>query len=344
MNRRHLVSFLFGLALAPSLSGQVDETDRFIRAEMERQNIPGLSLAVVQDGEVIKVAGYGVSDRERGTPATPETVYKIASVSKPFIAAGVLVLVQDGVLALDDPVHAYLEETPPAWAGITVRHLLTHTSGLIREAPGFDTAYVQRDADVIETAYPHPLVTAPGEAAEYSNLGYFVLAELIRVVSGEPWDEFIRERVFAPAGMLSTQTTSAEPSADRAQGYMDNDRLLAAPDWPALRPSGAFVSTVLDLAKWESALTTGEVLGERIRREMWTPVRLADGSDGPFGLGWQVRHNGERQLVFHLGGLPGFRAAYVRYPDDGLTVIALMNLNDVDPLAIIGGVANLYLP
>lgn len=344
MCRRQLLALILGLALAPGLVAQTDKTDRFIRSEMERQNIPGLSLAILKDGEIVKVAGYGVSDRARGTPATPETVYKIASVSKTFISAGVLVLVQDGQLALEDPIHAHLEHTPPAWASITVRHLLAHTAGLAREAPGFDTARVQSDADVIATAHPLPLLTAPGEAAEYSNLGYFVLAELIHVVSGQPWSEFIEDRVFRPAGMSSTRTTAAAPQGNRAQGYIDNDRLLEAPDWPALRPSGAFVSTVLDLARWERAMTTGAVLSERTRHEMWAPVRLADGSDGPFGLGWQIGDTRERRLVFHLGGLPGFRAAYVRYPDDGLTVIALMNLNDVDPLRIIGGVANLYLP
>ena len=345
MHHRHRLALALGLLCASSASAQTDATDRFIEAEMERQNIPGLSLVVLQDGEIVKMAGYGVADRDRGDPATPETAYKIASVSKTFIAAGVMILVQDGLVGLDDPIHAHIPGTPASWARITVRQLLSHTSGLVREAPDFDVWRSRRDAAVIETAYPLPLGSEPGTAFEYSNLGYFVLAELIHVVSGQPWSEFMRERVFGPAGMRSTRTTDADPAADVAVGYEDNDRLLVAPDWVALRPSGAFISTVMDLARWEAALMTDEILTEETRREMWTPARLPNGIEGPYGLGWQIAESsGGRRMVLHLGGLPGFRAAYTRYTNEGLTVIALMNLNDVDPVQIIGGVASLYLP
>ena len=156
---------------------------------MKSQNIPGLSLVVTRDGQIVKSAGYGLANRQLNIPASPETVYKIGSVSKQFIATGIMLLVQEGRLRVEDPVGKHLDGSPLAWSGITVRHLLTHTSGLIREAPGFDPFKIQNDADVIRSAYSQPLRFAPGEKWEYSNLGYFTLAEIIRVVTGGPWSE-----------------------------------------------------------------------------------------------------------------------------------------------------------
>ena len=165
---------------------------------MERQHLPGLSLIVIKDQKIVKSEGYGLANVELNVPATPQTVYKIGSVSKQFIAAGVMLLVNDGKVGLDDPVSKYLEGTPQSWSTITVRHLLTHTSGIVREAPGFDPLKVQADADVIKTAYDLPLRFTPGEKWEYCNVGYFSLAEIIRKVSGKPWGDFLNDRLFAP--------------------------------------------------------------------------------------------------------------------------------------------------
>ena len=129
-----------------------DPVDVFIKAEMKRQNIPGLSLAVVKDGKIIKAEGYGLANIKRHITATPDTVYKIASVSKQFIATGIMLLVQEGRLGLDDPISKYLEGTPAPWKAITIRHLLTHTSGIVREAPGFDPFKIKSDSDVIQSA------------------------------------------------------------------------------------------------------------------------------------------------------------------------------------------------
>ena len=230
-----------------------DRVDALIETEMRRQRIPGLSLAVLQQGAIVKAQGYGVADRAKKMPATPQTVYKIASVSKLFIATGVMSLVQEGRIALDDPVVRLLDGAPTAWRAVTVRHLLSHTSGLVREGPAFDARKLQSDAEVIRSAYLLPLLFAPGERSEYSNLGYFVLAEIIRRASGQPWDEHLTTKIFRPLGMDTTRTTRAGASLpNRAVGYQDNDRLLVARDWPAVRPSGAFVSTALDLARWDA--------------------------------------------------------------------------------------------
>lgn len=335
--------FLF---LAATGVARADEADNFIRAQMKRQNIPGLSLAVIKDGEIIKAEGYGLANIKLKTPAKPETVYRICSVSKQFIATGIMLLVQEGHLGLDDSIGKYLEGTPSTWNAITIRQLLTHTSGLVREAPGFNPFKVQSDAEVIRTAYPLPLSFAPGEKWEYSNVGYFALAEIIRKVSGQPWSEYLGEKVFKASGMNTTYPTNTKANvADRALGYADNDKLLGAADWPALRPSGAFLSTVLDMAKWDAMLNTEKILSESSRQQMWTPVKLNNGTSYPYGFGWFLAEIRGRKVVHHTGGMPGFRAGFMRFLDsDRLTVIVLMNLDDVDITSIVNGVTAVYLP
>src|SRR5687767_11236686 len=181
-----------------------DGIDDFITAQLKRQNIPGLALAVIKDGKIVKTGGYGVSDVAQKIPVTPETVFHIGSISKPFVALGVMRLVQEGRLGLDASVRTYLDGAPDTWTPITVRHLLTHTSGLVRDAPGFEPTKNQNNADVIRTAYPLPLRFAPGEKWEYCNTGYAVLGEIIRKVSGRPWHEYLRDVIFKPAGMNAT--------------------------------------------------------------------------------------------------------------------------------------------
>jgi D-alanyl-D-alanine carboxypeptidase len=345
VRNRHLTPFAVAVFLAPVLVAQEDRTDIFIKAEMQRQNIPGLSLAVLKDGQVLKSAGYGVADMKLKTPATPETVYKIASVSKQFIATGIMLLVQEGQVGLNDPIRKYLKGSPDEWKDITIRHLLTHTSGLIRDAPGFDPSKVLLDIEVIKTAYEAPLRFAPGDKWEYSNLGYFILAEIIRKVSNRHWSEYVSEKVFKPCGMTMTYpTTTGVILPTRAVGYSDNHKLLIAPDWRALRPSGAFFSTVVDLAKWDAALYTDKILTEASRRQMWTPVTLNNGKSHPYGFGWELVLFRDRRLVYHSGGVPGFRAQFARFADDKLTVIVLMNLDDVDPDVIVRGVMSIYIP
>ena len=338
-------SFALALSIAAPFAALADPTDDFIRAQMKRQNIPGLSLVVIRNGEIVKAEGYGLADIKLQIPATPETVYKIASVSKQFIATGIMRLVQEDRLDLDHRISRYLDDTPETWKDIRIHHLLTHTSGIVREAPGYDPSSIQSDADVVKAAYAAPLRFAPGDKWEYGNVGYFALAEIIRKASGRPWTDYLSEKVFKPSGMETTYPTNTKVDLPhRARGYSDNDKLLDANDWPALRPSGAFLSTVLDLAKWDAVLDTDKVLSKSNRRKMWTPVTLNDGAARPYGLGWELTSIAGRKTVHHSGGMPGFRAMFARFVEDKLTIIALMNLDDVDREAIVSGVAKFYLP
>lgn len=342
---RHLVLSLWLLVFTVG-SAHADHVDDFVKAEMKRQHIPAVSIVVLKNGAVVKAEAYGLADIEHGIPATPDTVFKIGSVSKQFLATGIMLLVQDGKLGLNDKISKYFDGTPPAWDAITIRHLLTHTSGLVREAPGFNPYRVQPDLDVIKTAYPLPLQFTPGEKYDYSNLGYFALADIIRKVSGKPWGDFLNERVFAPLGMTSTRvTTAADIVPKRADGYTwTKETFQNTENWPAVRPSGAFLSTTLDLAKWEAALLTDRILKTSTKTEMWTPMTLNDGRKNPYGFGWALDDFRGIETIQHGGSLTGFRAHYLRWPAYGVTVVTLTNLASADTESIGSGIAVRYVP
>lgn len=334
------------LAVACAAVAYADPTDDFIVAQMRSQNIPGLSLAIVKDGKVVKVQGYGLADIKGRVAATPDTIYDIASIGKPLVATGIMLLVQEGVLNLDNPIAKHLDDLPRAWRGITVRHLLTHTSGMVRDAPEYDHYNDRDDAEVMKTAYPRPLRFAPGEKWEYSNAGFSPLARIITKVTGKPWTEYLAEKIFKPAGMFSTYPMNTTvPLPNRARGYADNDALKQADQRRALTPAGGFLSTVADLARWDALLDGDGLLTETTRRQMWTPVRLNDGTTYPYGLGWELDGQGAvkgRRVVRHGGSVLGFRAEFARFVDDRLTIILLMNLHDVDWQALVRGVAAAY--
>jgi len=353
MNRKRHFLLPFTLILVATVAVRGQDIDDFVKAWMERQHVPGVCIAVVKDGSLIKAEGYGLADVEHGIPARPDTVFKIGSVSKQFIAAGIMLLVQDGRIAVDDKVSKYLQGTPTTWQAITLRHLLTHTSALVREGPGFDFNKLQPDIDVIKTAYPVPLQFAPGERYEYSNLDYFVLAEVIHRVTEKPWSDFLSERVFTPLGMTATRvTTLADIVPNRAGGYVwKAGKLQNEDDWPAVRPSGAFLSTVLDLAKWEAALLGDRVLKESAKTAMWTPVTLNDGQTFPYGFGWQLDDWPADSpvptgvpMIRHGESMNGFQAAYSRWPSHGLTVIILTNLSNAPYEGLAANIAIRYVP
>ena len=344
LKRPHVFAFVLLLALSAAV--QADKVDDYVKAQMERQHLPGVSIVVIKDQKIVKSMGYGLANVELNVPATADTVYKIGSVSKQFIATGIMLLVQDGKISLDDNVSKFLEGTPESWKPITIRHLLTHTSGIVREAPGFDPLKIQNDADVIKTAYSLPLRFTPGEKYEYCNVGYFTLAEIISKVSGKPWGDFLQERVFAPLGMNATRTTNmTDLVPNRANGYVwRNGKLQNASIYFALRPSGAFLSTVVDLAKWDAALNTEKILKQSTLDQMWTPVKLNSGATHPYGFGWELEPIAGHKQTSHGGSLPGFRSQLARFVDDKLTVVVLTNGDNANAGAIATGVANFYIP
>jgi D-alanyl-D-alanine carboxypeptidase len=328
---RHLRSFLLCsltlIAADPNPVAAQQNVDDFIADQMRDLQIPGLSVAVIKGGKIVKEKGYGLADVETNTPATPQTVYKAASLSKQFIGAAIMLLVQDGKLQLDDRASKFLDTVPDTWKDITVRELLTQTSGLVRDPVDYDPYRAQPITDVIRSAHSLPLNSQPGEKWLYSNIGYYVLAQIISEVSGKPWDQFISDRLFSRAGMVSTRTTTNTAIIpNRASGYTrDGNTLINAENWIAVRPSGAFLSTVDDLAKWDAFLDTTSLFTSSSRQQLWTRVRLNDQTSEDYGFGWYVQSFLGRARIHHDGQFPGFRSDYERFTDDKLTVIILAN-------------------
>jgi CubicO group peptidase (beta-lactamase class C family) len=216
---------------------------------------------------------------------------------------------------------------------------------LVREAPGFSRHQQQSDADVIASSYSTPLQFVPGSAFRYSNLGYFILAEIITVATNQHWATFIEEEIFRPAAMSETLPTSAERrGAPFANGYSwKNQQWHHASNGVALRPSGAFLSSVTDMAKWDAALYSDGVLPAATRAQMWAPTVLNDGRSNPYGFGWRVRSVNGHLQVSHGGSQRGFRAMFERNVNYGISVIVLTNSGNAKLNKLCHDIARLYI-
>jgi D-alanyl-D-alanine carboxypeptidase len=340
------------LLLLVSTVARADKVDDFVKTQMQKQHIPGLSLAVIRDGKVVKAKGYGLASVELSVPATRDTVYELGSITKQFTATALMMLVEEGKVGLDEKVTTCLSDLPDAWAPVTVRHLLTHTSGIkgYTEVPDFEKITVS-DAtpkEVIKTVASFPLQFQPGEKWAYSNTGYFLLGLIIEKASGKPYGDFLQERIFKPLGMTATRTNDLHDLIkNRACGYLWRDGGQHNADaismtWPFA--AGVLVSSVVDMAKWDAALYTERLLKKASLEQMWMPAKLTDGKPTTYGFGWAIETDAGHRRTSHGGGIPGFSTHIVRSVDDRLTVVALTNQERCDPSAITRGVAGLFVP
>lgn len=314
--------------------------EQLIDAEMREKNIPGLALAIVHNGKPLLVRGFGKANLEHDLPVTADSIFMVGSISKPMLAVGVMLLAEQGKLSLDDPVSKHIPGTPDTWRGITLKHLLNHTSGIRRESPAFDGDKSTPDIDLITATFASPLDFPTGTKSQYCNICYFTLAEIITRVSGQPWPQFMASRVFAPAGMSVTRTTSTSTLIPRrAASYSWRDGTYTnVREFVALRPSGAFISSINDMVKWEAALFENRLLPATALAAMAVPGKLNDGSVAPFrgpgsgyGLGWAVDTVEGQTRVSHGGALAGFRSEHARYPQSGLAIIVLTNASGGRP-------------
>ncbi|MBX3147272.1 MAG: beta-lactamase family protein [Gemmatimonadales bacterium] len=317
--------------------------DSIVAHQMREQHIPGAAVAVVQNGRVVLSKGYGIANLEWQTPVTDRTVFKIASVSKQLIASGVMLLAQEGKLKTSDPVSRYYPDAPASWAPLTLAHFMNHTGGVVREG-AFDPYRQQPDSVVVKGAFGRDLLFPVGSKWSYCNTCYFALADIISRLSGQPWEEYFQARIFRPLGMTATGVTTATGLIPhRADGYVWRNNVWSrAEDIPAVRPSGAFVSTVADLAKWELALEGNGVLTAASKREMWAPTVLTDGTRHGYGYGWSLDSLAGRPRISHGGALTGFRTTYMRFPEQRLAVIVLTNVASANPDRIAEGIAGAF--
>lgn len=340
------------LCLSAAVFGQagVDASvDRFIKAQMERQKIPGISLAVVRDGKPLIVKGYGLANLEHQVAVKPETVFQSGSVGKQFTATGIMLLVEDGKIALDEKIGKYLGEIPEAWKNITVRQLLSHTGGMTDYPQDFDFRRDYTEDELLKRAKEIPLAFQPGEKWQYSNMGYVTLGIIIGKVSGKFYGDFLQERIFKPLGMTTTRIISeADIVPNRASGYRLVKGEVKHHEWvsPTLNTTadGALYMTALDMIKWDEALRSGKVLKKTSLDEMWAAIKLNDGKTHPYGFGWAVRQVNGHRLIEHGGAWQGFKAQISRFVDDNLTVIVFANLIQANQGQLATGVAQVIIP
>jgi CubicO group peptidase (beta-lactamase class C family) len=270
-------------------------------------------------------------------------------MGKQFTAMAVMILSEEGKLSVDDPISKHLT-MPSSWSSITVRHLLTHTSGLGDYPEDFSLQKDYTEEELLKMITAQPRGFAPGEKWNYSNLGYVTLGILIHKVSGKFYGDVLQERVFAPLGMTHTRIINeSEIIPNRAAGYVLKDGLLQNQKWvsPALNTTadGSLYFTIEDIAKWDEALAEGKLLSHAGYEQMWTPVKLNNGSTAPYGFGWQIKKTDSgHRLLEHGGAWQGFVSYIARYPDDNLTVVTFCNRAGASAGYIAKRVAGLYLP
>ena len=331
---------------------QTTRVDEIVQQAMQKQGIPGVSLAVVQDGRLVLAKGYGMANIELQVPATPETVYQIQSITKSFTATGIMLLVEEGRIRLEDKISAHLENTPGTWQEITVRHLLTHTSG-IKDFINDPTASLRLDVteeEVFKATAPRPLNFQPGERYAYSNTNYHLLAMIIRKLTGKSYGDFLRERLFQPLGMSDTEVNRLSAIIPhRAAGYQ-----MAADGWrngELIAPSilayggGGLLSTVRDMAKWDAALYSESILKKTSLEQMWTPATLNNGKSTDYGLGWSIQSVAGHRCLSHDGAhITGFQTSFNRYVDDRLTVVVFSNCMGLGVDRLAQRVAGVFVP
>jgi CubicO group peptidase (beta-lactamase class C family) len=309
-------------------------------------NGPGAVVAVVDHGNVVFEKAYGLADVEKKLPLTLHSVFDLASVTKQFTAMGIMILAERGQLHYDDSLCKFFPEFSPFGCGITIRHLLTHTSGLpdyeqifwasgliatnyprAAKEPGDAFEPTSRDA-LRFIAKPGKLRFKPGDKWEYSDSGYVVLAQIIEKVSGESYAKFLRENIFRPAGMTETivYDESRPAIANRAISYAEGPRRPV--DYTPLNliyGDGNVNTTIGDMVRWDQALYTEKLVGAATLKEGFTRGALNDGNKFDYGFGWSIRQRRGMDAVQHDGAWVGFRSCIIRFPQRQFSIIILSN-------------------
>ncbi|KRG85928.1 beta-lactamase [Stenotrophomonas acidaminiphila] len=301
--------------------------------------VPGAAVLVLKDGQPVFRRGYGLAVVEDGTPVSPATNFRLASVSKQFTAAAILLLAEDGRLSIDDPLKKWLPGLPAVADAMTLRQLLSHTSGLLDYEDLMDPADTRQvhDIDVLHLLQKeNRTYFAPGSSYRYSNSGYALLALVVGKASGSDFASFLRQRIFLPLGMTATfaHQDGVDEVPDRAYGYSQIDGHWQRTDQSttsAVLGDGGIYSSIDDLAKWDAALYDERLLRRASLQQAFSAATATPEPDVPhYGFGWRI--NGD--ALWHSGESIGFRNVIVRYPKQKLTVVVLSNRNDPEPYAL----------
>jgi D-alanyl-D-alanine carboxypeptidase len=335
---RHALSVVLavtGVLTAQTTPDVAAKADAYIKAS----GIQG-SVLLANSGKVILAKGYGLANIELDVPNKPETKFRLGSITKQFTAAAILQLQEKGKLRVEDPISKHIQGTPAAWSGITIHHLLTHTSGIpsytdeagyqahMRERVGAPLAFINRFRD-------RPLEFSPGEKFHYDNSGYFLLGVIIEQVSGLKYEDYLRKNIFEPLQMTDTgYDWPATILRNRASGYSKGEGggVVNADFLDMGQPyaAGSLYSTVLDLYKWDRALYTTKVLSAQSIEAAFTPGKF-DWAEGiKYGYGWGIMQVHGHKVVGHGGGINGFSTVIYRAIEEDVTAIVSSNYDDAN--------------
>jgi CubicO group peptidase (beta-lactamase class C family) len=324
----------------------LEEIDQLVSAEMSRHQIPGMAVAVVKNGKVMTAKGYGFANLEHEAPVTTQSVFQSGSVGKQFTAVAIMLLAEQGKLRLDNQISRYLPRTKARWGSITVRHLLTHTSGIPDYEDEVDTRRDYSERELTEFIGLLPREFSPGDKFDYSNSGYLLLGVMIRTITGKFHADFIRENILEPLGMVTARIVTDEDTVPhRVAGYRVSNGQILNQEWMSATfnqtADGCFLLSVNDFLAWERAVRARALLKPESWSQIFTPVVLNSGKTHPYGFGWEFKQKDGQAVHGHDGSFRGFEAILMRYLEEDVTIVALANLADVDLTPITDSVAKL---
>jgi CubicO group peptidase (beta-lactamase class C family) len=344
---------LAGMQKSKMPADTIKKIEEIIESEKTKLGVPGLSVAVAVDNQIHYSKGFGMADLENSVPAKAETVYRTASIAKSMTATAVMQLVEQGKIDLDSPVQKYCQAFPEKQWPVTTRQLLGHLAGVRHyKAPGESSGTKSYFAivDSMNIFKDDPLLQEPGTKFNYTTYGYTVLGCVIEGASGMSYEDYMREKVFGPAGMSSTRTDNFRiVIPNRARGYArlseqgynsltEAAKKLAKPgeiynaslhDTSMKIPGGGLVSTAVDLVKFAIAVNNGTLVKKATAEQMWTEQKTKDGQGTTYGLGWVIGKASEYKLVSHSGGQAGTSTLLIMLPEKGIVVAAMANLEGV---------------
>ena len=340
-------------AFTQNLSQQVDS---FLKAKMKYSRIPGMQVAIIKNGKIIKLAAYGTANIPFNIPVTVNTLFPINSMTKCFTGTALVKLIENGQIKLDDYASVYLSNLPESWHRITIKQLLTHTSGLPDIVDG-DTGKMivpGEDTIALEKVKTLPIRFAPGEKSEYNQTNYVLLGQIIEKLSKKPFTSFVTEQEFVPANMRQTNfgdsfdviknmTESYSYKFNRNGLWKRSSQITRVFEEFSIltRPAAGINSTAKELADWLIHLTEGKFIDQKSLKIMWTPSLHNNGTTAPRGLGWSVSLRKQHPFIYGSGGM---RSAMYYYPEDKIGFIILTNLRGANPEKLIEQLAGFYIP
>lgn len=347
-----LVSVCIALAQPPSDAELINETDRLAAETLSQPGAAGLSIAIAREGKVILSKGYGLAEIEHDVRANAESMFRAGSITKQFTAAAVMRLAERGGLGLDDPVEKHVPGYKTQGRRITIRHLLSHTSGIknyteLKRVMVDEPEHEFSRQEMLDLIQDEPLAFEPGTRFEYSNTNYYLLGMIIERVSGKDYCEFLGDEFFGPLSLSRVRCDSnTEIIKGRAQGYtfeneeLENDRGLATSTPFA---AGMLIASAHDLVVWADALPAGKIVSKESYTLMSTPFKLADGSASDYGFGLFIDTLDGHSRLQHGGDIFGFNSMLARFPKAGLTIAVISNSRAISSMRLADSLSRIAL-